>query len=137
MKELKDICQGLEYGITLKELGVKQDSLFYWTGIDIDGIQPSIVKGGLDNLTCCSAFTTDELLEMLPYTYYKANLLTHKKEEYCRNLDMWDSEHRGQYYFYSGSDVANNDCNFTDKKLCNTLAKMLIYLIENKLMEAK
>ncbi len=119
MKELKDIVHDLKYAKKLKELGVKQDSIHHWI---IGKNSPFVYNheryvsfGGIVSISNCSAFTSEELREKM-----KGN-----------GVSIAD---------YEGMFVAVHSPNDTaqtrrDKKPCNALAKMLIYLIENKLME--
>lgn len=115
--ELKDIVCDYELAKKLKELGVKQKSLFfhYFDDIIIGRTLPQELKN-----KNCALFTSDELLKMLPNTldYFKY-ILTILKD-------------------YDGVTVAYEDKNmdskiwFYDAKLSNALAKMLIWLIEKK-----
>lgn len=63
--KLKDQVCSLESAKKLKELGVKQDSLWYWETLRTTNYVLSLVKG-----QGYSAFTVAELGEMLPKKTY-------------------------------------------------------------------
>lgn len=150
--ELKDLVIDLNYAKKLKELGARQASYYYvkelkrFSGEKTNYIQPfdelffgnsladfikEIPKHGY-----CSAFITNELMEILPEKI-KANdmeygLYTSK----TRNLDNEIIYHC--YYMcesliveYRRDIIESN----TDEKLSNALAKLLIWCIENKYVE--
>lgn len=143
----KYVCS-LELAKKLKELGVKQESEFYWWFRKIEG----------DNYVCelwsnhavkvqveawnsmnfqfpdskindhYSAFTVGELGEMLPANIWLdndwryLNFIKNKREDLGRN-PKW-------CYRYGKKKIIR----FADTE-ANCRAKMLIYLIENKLIE--
>jgi hypothetical protein len=112
MKIEDQVCS-LELAQKLKELGVKQSSLFsfiYYKGMTFTGYELKQTAWKLEDQEYVSAFTVAELGEMLP-----ENIITFKfKEMYeCCFLN---SPHR---------------TNFTFKTEANARAKMLIYLLEN------
>ncbi len=121
----------LELSKRLQKLEVKQESLFYWWSL-LKNEYILKIKEELFSKTelfaavgsCYSAFTASELLEMLPVFIQGYNQLTIQK---CNN---------GFETFYSCS---RTELGFDSKDECltNSLAKMLIYLLENKLMELK
>jgi len=138
--ELKDICIDLEYAKKLKELGVKQDSIFYWwdwknkkrqlpdsvretNGIKLEQGTPAFPSSWI----YYSAFTSAELLEWLPKNFDKKYLGIAPS----LNNDAYGISY-GIYYMSSSQNI---EIMKEDKKLPNALAKMLIYLIENKLTE--
>lgn len=142
--ELNQQVCSLELAKQLKELGVKQDSLIYWLNVKhrvhlkikengdevekdengrpiIDKIDYRIELGcpfacNIDEENRWSAFTLGELVEILP-----AGLELIKKDNdwICR---------------YRESDIKNNHCSY-GKTAANAAAQILIFLIENKLME--
>jgi hypothetical protein len=78
MKLVEQVCS-LELAKRLKELGVKQESYFYWTTLEyyvhIPGVQegptPCVMPGfEVDGRNKLSAFTVAELGEILPITIY-------------------------------------------------------------------
>jgi len=116
--ELSKQVVSLEIAKKLKELGVKQESLFYWCW---NPSQPEPIllnndaghrpeTGGNDCF--CSAFTVAELGELM-----RGNI---KILESIDIKDMWTCWHR--------------DTIFRDRNMANALGKMLIYLLENKLI---
>lgn len=129
MKTEDQVCS-LEISKRIKELGVPQKSLLYW----------KTHTGNLFILTCCdigftiseennekySAFTVAEGAEALPY---RLNVDT-KNLQYlvirrCRLswlIKYWDYEH-------------DPFIGFENNTLANALGKMLIYLLEKKLIK--
>lgn len=111
----KQVCS-LELSKKLKELGVEQDSLFYWR--DNDGFQESDEC----DYSIASAFTVAELGEMLPFEYisikHSGDKSPSKRDFYCCYLE-------GLGY----SDESQSAYTEADAR-----AKMLIYLVENKLI---
>lgn len=129
---LESQVTSLELSKKLKELGVKQESLFYWINYDEqyclqyvnDAIGLCILKDIYKELY--SAFTASELLESLPthikgcnLQIIKGNRILREKPEFCC-----------RYY-----DI--NIISEPDENLSNSCAKMRIHLIENKLIEVK
>jgi len=123
--KLEDQVCSLELAIKLEKLGVKQDSLFYWYDYSEKNESAGIsyTKGKIVGENTCSAFTVAELGEMLPVEIpYTDNgcddisfLLTGKNS----NGKWWLN-------YTTGVEDANE---------ANVRAKMLIYLIENNLIE--
>ena len=117
--ELSKQVVSLELAKRLKELGVKQDSLFYWQGTEklhyVINFEKQFEWAGCENYL---AFTTAELGEMLP-----AKIATHKI----------DSEN--QYYCcFDNSASPITGISIMEKTEADARAKMLIYLLENKLI---
>src|SRR3990167_3436279 len=112
---LEQQVTSLELSKKLKELGVKQESLFYWYQAGNGHIfvayrDDSFTKG------IASAFTASELGEMLP--------------RYCEVTFKNRAEDRKKIRW-------NCDGNFNETEEAteaDARAKMLIYLIENKLL---
>ncbi len=129
--KLEDQVISLDNAKKLKELGVKQDSLFYRC-LQINGSEDRWINFGNDlheYNEIYSAFTAAELLEILPEFIRNYNLIINKESE-------------SYYVFYEEQDVDLYTANskfliFNDKNLSNSLAKTLIFLIENKLIEVK
>jgi hypothetical protein len=124
--KLEDQVCSIEYAKKLKELGVKQESLFYYVNIprkdkayddcwtllhSADEILDSCFIP--ENPDKAAAFTVAELFEMLPegYSLNKASDLF-----YCEKRS-----HGGGFA--------------SAKNPADTVAKMLIYLLENEFME--
>lgn len=134
MLSLEQQMCSLEYAKKLKELGVKQQSLFYWYSKDIDkdsyGICYTKGVGLKDARVDYSAFTVAELGELLPM------------EIQIKNTKYWYAT--GKTYkddkYYLEHEVSYGD-SFTCFRLergnteANARSKMLIYLIENNIME--
>lgn len=111
----------------LKELGVKQESLFWWMPYEdkyeIVRLLEKSVRDWEDKPEgTCSAFTVAELGEVLP-TESREGWLT------CtRNRgNIWEVG-----YAISGEGFVNGY--MSDVSEANARAKMLIYLLENKLI---
>lgn len=118
----------LELAKKLKDLGVKQDSLFYW-GESFTNNGDKEFNIYFNSVQACnildeySAFTVAELGEMLPehVNYY----FLQYKENYKWVITF--SEHAEIYRKYRMEFKGQNEA--------DVRAQMLIYLIENKLME--
>lgn len=110
----------------LKELSVKQESLFYWNKNanlissfnwgDVDREDWEIIKGDL-----ISAFTVAELGEMLPRRIKTIKLKSKTKGEIWV-CDNWRRKKQER-------------TSFNAKTEADAKAKMLIYLIEHNLMK--
>jgi hypothetical protein len=123
----------LDLSKRLKELGIKQDSLFYWL------INEAICYRGeclpLMGEQWWSAFTASELLELLPESLGK---LEEKPFKYFKIYKFKIIKYAQKYkvcYAYSDNEINKIIIKKQDEKLCNALAKMLIHLIENKITE--
>lgn len=123
----EQVCS-LELSKKLKELGVKQESQFYWIEgekehylcmkrntiyYDINNLIPLNLKLCKDD-KIYSAFTVAELGEILP-VFYKSH----------KFFDLWYCEYTDQY---------NHVDRCTAETEADARAKMKIYLIENKLV---
>ena len=118
----------LELSMQLEKLGVKQDTLLYWIqyttsdGLKGEWIVTQLYDPWGGTIKLYSAPTVAELGEMLPArikTYYGSwNYLHITKLE---NSKEW-------IVTYYHDEIKGNT-------LANACAKMLIYLIENKLMQ--
>jgi hypothetical protein len=129
---LEEQVTRLELSKRLDELGVKQDSLFYWVdnfrGIELCGkdnlniewsIHPSSNHGNW------SAFTVAELGEMLPN---EKTISCWSQKTCCVEPDkLWSCT------YYTGS--FGNAINEYGKTEADARAKMLINLIENNLLK--
>jgi len=124
MKLENQVCS-LELAKKLKELGVKQESLWWWNIYNQNGCDAMITLNRPERKGdyCCSAFTVTELGEMLPNYVGGQEISTRKDVDnnyWCELL----GDDTKEKYFKSNAEA-------------NARAKMLIYLIENKLMETK
>lgn len=123
----KQVCS-LELSKQLKELGVKQDSLFYWyedynsQKIFLDYNELIIMYRGTKKY---SAFTVAELGELLQKNITINNI----------NRCLWYSRsHNILELYYNECSKKHIITIVDDKSEANARAKMLIYLLENKLM---
>ncbi len=137
MKLEYQVCS-LELAKRLRDLGVKQESLFYWADASLvskEHFEILINDNKVRTLSSVnndwpdedvfelnSAFTVAELGEMLPH-YNELGTLT----MYYSSQGWWVEYNNGL-----GLKSAYTTC---DLSLTNSLAKMLIHLIENKLIE--
>jgi hypothetical protein len=138
----------LDLSKQLYDLGIKKPSLFYWQLEDQSDIEKYktewIVLYGLDEnifrvekSIIYPAYLATELLEILPY------FINHKND--CPNYYLYishailDDVNKIKKYWigyhswvpFSEEKIPSID----DELLPNALAKMLIYLVENKLVE--
>lgn len=123
MKIEDQVCS-LELAKRLKELGVKQEGLFKWASNDNKVTfhiwpNPQLYAGDF------IAFTVAELGEMLP-SYLNEEFLIIEKEK-----DYWSIH----YDVISSGHHQNRLYTQEDKSLANTMAKMLIHLLENGLIK--
>lgn len=122
--ELEKQIVSLELSRRLKELGVKQESLFYWAQVDKypNGIKWDVLKKGERRThgDYVAAFTVAELGEMLPNKLGDEHILIVWKNA-AWNVTYEDSD-GGKIRVEMAYDEAD------------ARAKMLIYLIENKLI---
>ncbi len=151
--ELEKQVTNLQLSQKLNEIGVNQDSLFYWV---YDNKLSTWQLGFCDEMPhesekCYSALTSCELLELLPL-----RIVTQHNEPFNGfrfNMTRSLLVHTGDGYIVDKTFNANYYCDsfslhqpdaFNDKlinipvydsSLSNCLAKVLIYLVENKLLE--
>lgn len=109
--KLEDQVCSLELAKRLKELGLKQDSYFWWD-LSIPGFVRVHFKPCSEN--DISAFSVAELGEMLPLEYKTQR----SREKWWHGIDNTDAS---MGYTVSGTEA-------------DARAKTLIYLIENKLV---
>lgn len=120
--ELKDQVCSLELAIRLKELGVKQESLFYWDSHCIEELKTQ-GKYGITSDGEYSAFTVAELWGCFPVSIC----------DYFLTIKMY----RDNLFYVSYSDDIENlkSIAFVTKNGADAMAKMLIYLLENSLVK--
>jgi hypothetical protein len=122
MKLEQQVCS-LELSKRLKELGVKQESLFVWRlAMDDKWHLEDTERVYSSKREKCSAFTVAELGEMLP-----SNVNIFKKNRQLRS-------HRNSMFWVVDYLPSDEYIVKTGKNEADARAKMLIYLIENKLM---
>jgi len=146
--QLEQQVVSLELAKRLKELGVKQESIFHWqvqiqdgqeivfisnTGITM-WLKPDEIFGQClqhDPLTqSYSAFTVAELLEILPNN----DPNTGKRISFGIEFPELGKE-LGKYYAVSDLADYPHDDHFYDDNFANCLAELVIHLIENKLID--
>ena len=139
--KLEDLVCDFEYAEKLKELGVKRDTNFSYF-MEYKGDNKFNPKLWLSKdiliykiKTMCvndtySAFTTDELLEMLPKKIIKKFL------RHTLDIHKLDNNTGGFIVFYTNMSRGFM-ISFTDYKLSNALAQLLIWCIENGFVEVK
>jgi hypothetical protein len=133
--KLEDQLCSLELAKRLKELGIKKNSLFCWIGIENENITTyaisyfvEIFKNESLIKEIYSAFTVAELLEILPLINgCPLQLLKGHKILDCVSTYYARYDQLPMHYETIESLVDINPA--------NTLAKMLIYLIENNLYD--
>lgn len=116
------VCS-LEPAKKLKELNVKQESLFYWDVLGETAYGVRFAPYSCPGLERYSAFTVAELIEILP--------------AYINDWDLIIKKCPSEYEIKYCSTEAKILKITWDKNLANGLTGMLIYLIENKLMVFK
>lgn len=129
---IEDQVVSLELAKELKTLGEKQDSFWYWVIIDgyfdyqlvQKGYDPHLRKPTKD---FCSAFTVAELGEMLPQYAESYRIATNNFS--CKFCELIEDEKGNPK---NGKAIIN-----VAKTEADARAKMLIYLIKNKLVEAE
>jgi hypothetical protein len=133
--KLEDQVTNLKLSKKLKELRVKQESLFYWYSNPYAYGEKSrwnLFYGkqeplGIENET--SAFTATELGVLLPKSIKAKDGVFWLQIEVQGVQDGWACQYRNiatKFGFVLKF--------FEDKSMVNAMAKMLIYLIENKLI---
>jgi hypothetical protein len=124
------VCN-LELAKKLKDIGVKQESLFFW--VITENANEIVVESNLkfDHSFQFSAFTVAEFGDMLPETIY---LMDKPKILIMKKRSKFFIGYRNENYriYYCEETFC---CAVCDKNEANARAKILIYLIENKLME--
>lgn len=133
---LKQQVTSLELSKRLKELGVKQESLFYWKryyhpdkSMFVDFLDQKIDDGWTKTKGefVVSAFTTAELGEMLPWEL--------KQGAYRYELEIAKNGKGFEcYYFDHDFDNTLGLKIYEEPNEANARAKMLTYLLENRLI---
>lgn len=152
----------LEHSKRLKELGVHIKSLFWWRRwIPVKGStyktpewSLSLYQGNSVDYEFLPAFTASELMELLPnritvtenepFNSFRLNIM---KSIHVKNMDDPINLNISDLYIVNyecdstecfGEDAwlrRNMTNNIADEKITDCLAKMMIYIIENKLMK--
>lgn len=135
--KLEDQVCSLELAQKLKELGVKQESLFIWSYYPhVDSYHPmpefnQLNDGEEQNGLNISAFTVAELGEMLPFS------IKFQKHICYLTCEKNIPDYGGWICKYESSDIIRpTEATeiFTANTEADARAKMLIYLMENKLI---
>jgi len=128
MKLIDQVCS-FELSKRLKELGVKQDSLFYWHHDNVKDYpsygDPKLCLCSYDNI---SAFSVAELGEMLP------DSIKDDDSEICWFYHDKNNCHRISYV-HECEEQCSPFIEVKGETEANARAKMLIHLIENKHIE--
>ena len=131
MKLEQQVC-GREWSEKLKKLGVKQESLYYWTTAkDENEIQLqrlSFIPEENSMYNFYSAFTVAELGEMLP----RQIELTHPRRSLKKNF--WKIIYREPLQVKEG-EIRSNTYAVEATTEANARAKMMVHLLENKLIK--
>jgi hypothetical protein len=133
------VCS-LEIAKRLKELGCEQKSLFFWSSFNNkwylqDSSNGSPMQEFIENNRVIVAYTVAEIEKLLPsilkYGNCTAYLEYHHKN---RELGYWlDGEN--EYGKYHNLIVINQEyCHYQATTMADAYGKMLIYLLENKLI---
>lgn len=129
--KLEDQVVSLELAKRLKELGVKQESVFHWNEYDTDDeggeFKLDYMKFNIPAYETYSAFTVAELGEMLP-----SNIGGDWWLDVWKSDDLWyvaytEEREGGGHNFLS--DFLASSTTEADAR-----AKILVYLIENNLI---
>jgi hypothetical protein len=121
---LEQIVTSLDLSKKLKELGVKKESYFAWFNIPYaEKWEVMLQTKSLIGLPC---YTASELLELLP-KFIDKNGLNY-------SFGIVPSGEKEWYVGYNDKLNKIELKNLWDKNICNALAKMVIYLTENKIL---
>lgn len=153
--KLEDQVCSLELAKELKELGVKQESLFVWVYLDqncysIKFYPYSIIPDENSTVKIFSAFTVAELGKMIPFII---KVYKYHNFEWPKGKTFYCEQHVGytkhnyspsvMYHYYIYDD--EEECNpvdmivgpdFSDNNEANSRAMMLIWLIKNGYVNA-
>jgi hypothetical protein len=135
----------LDLAKRLKELKVEKNSLYYWQRCLMCNDDWSLSEGKASDYEQCSAFTVAELGEMLPFIIMIGG---YPAEQFFYATDPeWNVDENNKpttlltpktyYCVYMRMQPNFIKKEFLDTSEANARAKMLIYLIENKLYEPK
>jgi len=131
----QQVCS-LDLAKRLKGLGVKQESLFWWQETNNGNAHIFIGATGSYSGVCIAAFTVAELGEMLPEHIVLEHPTSHTSERYF--FHYWNQEGTYIEYSYPGisSPKRHSHCGHwvSANTEADARAKMLVYLLENKLI---
>lgn len=137
--QLENQVVSLDLAKRLKELNVKQYSIFVWEYYDdrcysIKFYPYAAIPTICDKYILYSAFTVSELISLLPVDFPWVNK---EGEESAENVFL-DIKKYGHSYGISYVDLDDEFFDWEliqDESLPNALAKMLIHLLENNLLK--
>ena len=133
--KLEQQVASLELSRKLKELGVEQESAFYWwwdfnyknepCNIDLRNHGPIL---GKNENRACAAFTVAELGELLPEKISTGfdSLQIHKNGSWEVMYGLYGTTFEAEEFKPTHAEE--------DENLANALAKMLVYLIEQGIL---
>lgn len=127
--KLEDQCCSFDLAKKLKELGVKQESVFYWNLPFAESNKNATLDNYNDRYMpgfWCSAFTVAELGEMLPNYTEQYDYLHIQKTSYD-----WAVLYGLYGVKWDGEGICSPDVIEQESKEADARAKMLIHLIEN------
>jgi len=126
--ELKDQVTNRELSERLRDLGVPQESLFWWVeytdGFGSQGERWDVQGNHIGYKQFCAAFTVAELGEMLPHTFKTGNEV--------RLLEC-APDYPGGWWVRDGSYSSATHAEWADTE-ADARAAMLVYLLENHLI---
>lgn len=125
--ELKNQVVSLELAQKLKKLGVKQDSHYFWhfNCLPDEHLIIFLIKNQYKKKDLVSAFTVAELGEMLPHDFKSYKCVGQPLQWECSNDNLkWHCDPKKGIY----REAMHDDTE------AGVRAKMLIYLLENKLI---
>jgi len=136
MKKEKQVCS-LELARKLKKLNCKQESLFWWcewadrkpTIEYVENYDKDFIVETGGSMDRCSAYTVAELGEML-----HKDTKNNKFPFYCSTQCISRTDKTRNWMCFKGTGWVRNELQFNAEKEADARAKMLIYLIENKLL---
>ena len=141
--KLEDICCSLELAKKLKEIGIKQESLFSWfaeTSVEVvryylRNTNEYYLLPNKDDFNCYSAFTVSELLNMLPDTIIM-------EDKVAKMVIGKDNNTFRSWYINFGWNIyiPLNDketSEISDTSFSNTLAKFLLYFLGKNLLSVE
>lgn len=142
--KLENQCVSLELAKRLKSLNVRQESEFYWVEFKSFPVKPWQIatKDEVESFNhpelAISAFLSSEIGEMLP-TYIEWGVSDGVRTKLLlpfvvKKMQLWavsyqDLSAKSEFKIYGHEEYAETEC--------DARAKMLIYLIENNLIEVK
>ena len=159
MKSEQQVCS-LELAQKLKELGINQESVWWWVftdeerwelvcksiGYNFTNSSKSYIKvptyndegyGYREVKKMCSTFTVAELGEMLP-NYVSISLCGGGRNAERAGYLVCSNANARENWIKSLASRCDYEINFKeirDKKMADAMAKMLIHLLENKLID--